>query len=43
MKQKAKVQKLVETMGKGAISTLNTLGLNEAVYGEICEILTAEK
>ena len=41
--QKAKVQKLVETMGKGAISTLNTLGLNEAVYGEICEILTAEK
>lgn len=41
--QKAKIQKLVEEMGTGAIPTLNTLGLDEGVYGEICEILTAEK
>ena len=40
---KAKIQKLVEKTGADAIPTLNTLGLNEAVFGEICEILTAGK
>lgn len=41
--QKAKIQKLVEKMGAGAIPTLNTMNLDEAIYGEICEILTAER
>ncbi len=39
---KARVQKLVEEMGADAVCTIGALDLNPAVYGALCEILTAQ-